>query len=274
MLGPNIVNADLGRIIDWNLQADALGMDTITLGSTLATAMELKERGLFAELPVGFDDFGAMKGLIEDIAYRRGVGDELAEAACAWRGSGGARAGDAVQGAGVRGVRAAGAVGHGLGYAVSNRGACHINGGYLVFFEALGPVNIDPLTPLAKPALTVFQQNTLEAIAAAGGCIFTSYAVIPDVPSWAVNPHGLTARIANGALKLTRFVLGSQGKMSPNGMPFHLPLLPHSLAVETYTGMKMNLGLFSAVGERGYTLERLFNLREGLLADEDALPRG
>jgi ferredoxin len=273
MLGPNLVNADLGRIIDWNLQADALGMDTITLGSTLATAMELKERGLFAELPVGFDDFGAMKQLIEDVAYRRGVGDEIAEGSLRMARKRGAPE-LAMQSKGMEfaAYEPRGAVGHGLGYAVSNRGGCHINGGYLVFFEALGPLNIDPLTPLAKPALTVFQQNTLEAIAAVGGCIFTSYAVIPDVPSWAVNPHGLTARIANEALKLSRFLLGSQGKMSPNGMPFHLPLLPHSKAVETYTGMKMNLGLFSAVGERGYTLERLFNLREGLLADEDSLP--
>jgi aldehyde:ferredoxin oxidoreductase len=273
MLGSNIVNADLAKIIEWNLLADALGMDTITLGSTLATAMELRERGLFAELPVGFEDQAAMSQVIEDIAYRRGVGDELAEGSLRMARRRGAPE-LAMQSKGLEfaAYEPRGAVGHGLGYAVSNRGGCHINGGYLVFFEALGPVNIDPLTPLAKPALTVFQQNTMEAVAAAGGCIFTTYAVIPDTPSWAINPHGLSARLVGQALKLTRFVLGSQGKMKPDGMPFHLPLLPHSKAIATYTGMKTNLGLFSAVGERGYTLERLFNMREGLLAEEDALP--
>ncbi|MBI5498987.1 MAG: 4Fe-4S binding protein [Deltaproteobacteria bacterium] len=273
MLGPNIVNPDLEKIIEWNLLADALGLDTITLGSTLATAMELKERGLLPELPVSFEDSASMTQLIEDIAYRRGIGDELAEGSLRMaRRRGAPELSMSSKGMEFAAYEPRGAVGHGLGYAVSNRGGCHINGGYLVFFEALGPLNIDPLTPLAKPALTVFQQNTMEAVAAAGGCIFTTYAVIPDVPSWAVNPHGLAARLTGQALKLTRFLLGSQGKMKPDGMPFHLPLLPHSKALATWTGMKMNLGLFSAVGERGYTLERLFNLREGILADEDALP--
>ena len=31
-----------------------------------------------------------------------------------------------------------GAVGQGLGYAVANRGGCHLNGGYLVVLEGLG----------------------------------------------------------------------------------------------------------------------------------------
>ena len=272
MLGPNIVNPDLPKIIEWNLLADALGMDTITLGSTLATAMELKERGLLPELPVSFEDQAAMTQLIEDIAYRRGIGDELAEGSMRLaRRRGAPELSMHSKGMEFAAYEPRGAVGHGLGYAVSNRGGCHINGGYLVFFEALGALNIDPLTPLAKPALTVFQQNTMEAVAAAGGCIFTTYAVIPDLPSW-ISVHGTAARVAGKVLKLTRFLLGNQGKMKPDGMPFHLPLLPHSKAVETWTGMKMNLGLFSAVGERGYTLERLFNLREGILADEDSLP--
>ncbi|MBN1770414.1 MAG: 4Fe-4S binding protein [Deltaproteobacteria bacterium] len=273
MFGPNINNADLPSIFRWNLLCDALGMDTISAGSTIATAMELRERGLFPELPVSFEDHAAMDGLLEDIAWRRGVGAELADGSLRLAERRGAPE-LAMQSKGLEfaAYEPRGAVGHGLGYAVSNRGGCHINGGYLVFFEALGPVNIDPLTPLAKPALTVFQQNTMEAVAAAGGCIFTTYAVIPDVPSWAVNPHGWQARLVNQVLQLTRFALGGQGKMSPGAMPFHLPLLPHTRALAAYTGVKMNLGLFSAVGERAYTLERMINLREGLLAETDALP--
>ena len=41
-----------------------------------------------------------------------------------------------------------GAVGHGLGYAVSNRGGCHLSGGYVIFFEANGPITVDPYTCL------------------------------------------------------------------------------------------------------------------------------
>ncbi|MBW2594249.1 MAG: aldehyde:ferredoxin oxidoreductase, partial [Deltaproteobacteria bacterium] len=36
---------------------------------------------------------------------------------------------------------------------------------------------------------------------------------------------------------------------------------------------KMNFGLFTRAGERGYNLERLFNLREGIRKDKDALAK-
>jgi aldehyde:ferredoxin oxidoreductase len=37
--------------------------------------------------------------------------------------------------------------------------------------------------------------------------------------------------------------------------------------------MKMKFGDFLTVGERGYNLERLFNLREGMKKDDDTLPK-
>ncbi len=36
--------------------------------------------------------------------------------------------------------------------------------------------------------------------------------------------------------------------------------------------MPMDFGRFARIGERGYTLERLFNLREGVGAQADTLP--
>ena len=273
MFGPNIENPDLPLIFEWNYLADQLGMDTISLGSTLATAMELKERGLFPELPVSFGDFEAMEGLLYDTAYRRGVGAEIAEGARALAEARGApELAMHAKGMEFAAYEPRGAVGHGLGYATSNRGGCHLNGGYLIFFEALGPLNIDPLTPHAKPELTVFQQNTLEALSACGSCIFTSYAVIPDLPGWATSAHGHGARLVGKVLEQLRFALVGQGKMSEGMLPFHLPLIPHSRTLEELTGIPMSLGRFSALGERGFTLERLFNLREGLSADDDALP--
>lgn len=274
MFGSNIENRDLKRIYDWNRLCDLLGMDTISLGSTLAAAMELKERGLMPDLPVAFGDHAAMDDLLHDIAWRRGIGDALAEGSMRMA----ARYGAPEVAMHSKGMEFAAyepraAVGHGLGYATSNRGGCHLNGGYLVFFEALGPVNIDPLTPLAKPALAIFQQNTFEAVAASGGCIFPTYAILPDMPAWAANPHGAGARLFGEVLKMSRRVLGGQGRMSPNSLGFHLPLIPHTRSIETLTGMRMRLGSFTAVGERGFTLERLFNLREGLTAEDDALPK-
>ena len=37
--------------------------------------------------------------------------------------------------------------------------------------------------------------------------------------------------------------------------------------------MKMDYGLFARVGARGYTMERLFNLREGIGKNEDTLAK-
>jgi aldehyde:ferredoxin oxidoreductase len=274
MFGPNIENSSLRSIINWNHQCDRVGLDTISLGSTLATAMELKERGLLPDLPVSFGHFDGLETLIDDIAWRRNdIGDALAEGAMRLARTCG-EPGLAMHSKGMEfaAYEPRGAVGHGLGYAVSNRGGCHLNGGYLVFFEALGPLNMDPLTPTSKPMWVVFQQNLFEALSACGGCIFPSYAVIPDLPGFLASPTSLSARVGNKILQGARFALGGQGKMKAGLLPFHLPLVPHSKALETLTGIPMSLGLFTAIGERGYTLERLFNLREGLTAADDALP--
>lgn len=41
------------------------------------------------------------------------------------------------------------AIGQGLGYAVSNRGGCHLNAGYMVLFEGLG-LSINPYSKKEK----------------------------------------------------------------------------------------------------------------------------
>jgi aldehyde:ferredoxin oxidoreductase len=56
-------------------------------------------------------------------------------------------------------------------------------------------------------------------------------------------------------------------------MRYHLPMLPHSKALKLATGMDMDFGRFLRVGERGFTMERLYNLREGFTAKDDTLPR-
>jgi aldehyde:ferredoxin oxidoreductase len=59
-------------------------MDTVSLGATLAWAMECFERGLLTledtgGVPLQFHDADGVIKLVEMIAYRRGVGDLLAE---------------------------------------------------------------------------------------------------------------------------------------------------------------------------------------------------
>ena len=69
---------DLEAIIHWNYQLDLLGMDSISAGTVIGFAAELQERGLW-NCGIEFGKKDNIAQVIEDIAYRRGVGDELAE---------------------------------------------------------------------------------------------------------------------------------------------------------------------------------------------------
>ena len=78
MLGSNIGVNQLGKVAILNRMADELGLDTISLGNVLGFAMEATEKGLLKD-GVEWGDFERARQLVEDIAYRRGLGDLLAE---------------------------------------------------------------------------------------------------------------------------------------------------------------------------------------------------
>jgi len=78
MLGSNIGLGDLGHVAALNRTADEFGLDTISLGNVIGFAMEASEKGLINE-KVPWGEFDQTESLIEDIAYRRGLGDTLAE---------------------------------------------------------------------------------------------------------------------------------------------------------------------------------------------------
>jgi aldehyde:ferredoxin oxidoreductase len=78
MLGSNIGLGHLGRVAALNRIADEFGLDTISLGNVIGFAMEASEKGLIEE-KVSWGKFKATKALVEDIAYRRGLGNILAE---------------------------------------------------------------------------------------------------------------------------------------------------------------------------------------------------
>jgi aldehyde:ferredoxin oxidoreductase len=50
-------------------------------------------------------------------------------------------------------------------------------------------------------------------------------------------------------------------------------MLPHTKALAMATGMEMDFGRFIRMGERGFTMERLYNIREGFTAKDDRLAR-
>jgi aldehyde:ferredoxin oxidoreductase len=78
MLGSNIGLGNLRQVAALNRIADELGLDTISLGNVLGFAMETSQKGLTPE-EISWGKFTETKALINDIAYRRGFGDVLAE---------------------------------------------------------------------------------------------------------------------------------------------------------------------------------------------------
>jgi aldehyde:ferredoxin oxidoreductase len=83
-LGVNLGVDDLIAVCKANEMCNSLGLDTVSLGATLAWAMECFEKGLLTlddtgGVPLVFRDGDAVVRLVEMIAHRRGVGDLLAE---------------------------------------------------------------------------------------------------------------------------------------------------------------------------------------------------
>ncbi|MDZ4168716.1 MAG: aldehyde ferredoxin oxidoreductase family protein [Coriobacteriia bacterium] len=269
LMGSNLENPDLDFICRANVLLDDLGMDTMTTGVTLSLAMELAEQGV-ADFPVRFGSTDGLLDLLSDIAYRRRFGAELADGSRAL----GARYKASDYAMHVKGLELAayeprGAFGHALGYATSNRGGCHLNGGYMVALEGLG-LDMKRTSTRGKPALTAMFQDLMEAVSATGTCLFTTYAVLPGpVVRHKRKPlgHAVTAAlsIASGPLALLRAL--------PSGMlAIPMPLIPHIRAIELATGERWGFGGFWQVGRRGFALERELALRFGVTAADDTLP--
>ncbi len=78
LFGSNIGNADLETINIINYYADILGMDTISLGGTIAFAMELQEKGM-ADFGLSFGSLDDLVEVLHKIANREGIFSELAD---------------------------------------------------------------------------------------------------------------------------------------------------------------------------------------------------
>ena len=269
LLGSGILNHDLPAILKWNYELDELGMDTISAASTLGYAMEANEKGLW-DNGLSFGSIDGISALWEDIAYRRGVGDELANGSrwCSEK-YGGKEFANHAKGMELAAYEPRRSVGLGLGYAVSNRGGCHLNGGYMIIVEGLA-LNVDPQTPHAKPDFTVIFQDLMEAVSSCGQCLFTTYAFFP--PPLISNPQSWYTKLFCAAVPHIGGVLRLLNKF-PRVVCFHLPVIfNQSKALHLVTGMPVTFGSFLKAGKRGYTLERYINTRFGITAKDDALP--
>ncbi len=270
LLGGGILNSDMQSILDWNYQLDELGMDTISAASTLAFAMEANETGLW-DNGLEFGKTDDISKVWEDIAYRRGIGDELANGSrwCSEK-YGGKEFAIHSKGMELAAYEPRRTVGLGLGYAVSNRGGCHLNGGYMVLVEGLS-LNVDQQNPHAKPDFTIIFQNLMEAVSSSGQCLFTTYAFLP-APIIS-HPQSWYTKAFCKIVPYIGFVLRLVNKLPAKVMHFHIPLLfNQSKALKYITGMPVTFGTFFEAGKRGYTLERHINTRFGVDSKADALP--
>jgi aldehyde:ferredoxin oxidoreductase len=81
-MGANIGNSDLDFLFESNILCNILGLDPTSLGYVISMAMECLENGV--EIPglttsLGWGQTEAIRQIIHDIASRRGAGDLLAE---------------------------------------------------------------------------------------------------------------------------------------------------------------------------------------------------
>lgn len=269
LLGGGILNKDLYHILKWNKELDDLGLDTISASNTLAYAMEANERGLWNN-GLKFGDIEGISKIWDDIAYRRGIGNELAEGSKRLSEKyGGKEFAMQSKGLELAAYEPRMAVGQGLGYAVSNRGGCHLNGGYLVILEGLG-LNIDAQTPHSKADFTMMFQDLMEMISATGQCLFTSYAFFPGF--LITRPNGAIATAANKLLPHLGWAIRLMNKF-PRVLAFHLPVFHHTKMMQKAVGMPMTFGKYLQTGERGFNLERAVNVRFGVSAAKDSLPK-
>ena len=269
--GPNIGASDLGAVINLNYACDLLGMDTISAASSIAFAMELAGRGM-AGFDVEFGKIDNLEDVLKKISRREGIYSDLAEGSKKMSEKyGGGEFAMHTKGLEMASYEPRRSVGMGLGYAVSNRGGCHLNGGYLALLESVGVISADAQNPGGKAELTVFMQNVLEAVGAAGFCYFSAQTFIPAV-FFRLGPNHFITRLVGKIIPLAglpvRLMLAMKSFLRFNT----LYLLPHAEAVRLATGLPMYTGEFIKLGERSYNLERLFNYREGLRGTDDSLP--
>jgi len=124
--GPQCDIASIEHNVRYNQLVDDLGMDSISTGVTVAWAMEMAEKGIH-DFGVHFGNEEEMLKIIEDMAYRRGAGAELADgvkvASEKWGGTDFAMHSKGLE---FPQYEPRGSFGMAASYAVSDRGACHM----------------------------------------------------------------------------------------------------------------------------------------------------
>lgn len=232
-LGSCCGNTRLDAIIEANRLCDELGMDTMSVGVTIAFAMECYERGLITKndtdgIELKFGNFEAIVELTKKIAAKEGFGKILSD--------GSRKAAEQIGGEAVKysmqtkGLEFAGHSPRGLksmslAYATGTRGGSHHDSRPSAEYGAL-----DRRTVEGKAKHVYNCQHMC-----------------------AVGDSMVICRFAEKALGL----ILTDKYVEP---------------VNIVTGFNLDLAELNTIGERIFNLERAFNIRCGLRAKDDDLP--
>ncbi|MHB1161858.1 MAG: aldehyde ferredoxin oxidoreductase family protein, partial [Chloroflexota bacterium] len=242
---------DLAAVAKGNELCNRYGLDTISVGTTIAFAMEAFQAGHLTAadtdgLELRFGNADAMLRAITAIAERRGIGDLLAEGVriAARRLGGGAEA-LAIHSKGQefpmhepRGKRSLA-----IGYAVSPTGACHMEAPHDTDFEAPGGAGLEALEPMG---------------------------ILEPVDSLDMGPAKVRLFYNGQQLWNLYNCVGLCDFVGTPIGPFTLPMLVDY--VSAVTGWNTSSYELIKVGERSQNMARLFNIREGFTAADDDLP--
>ena len=253
--GAEVGCKDFNTILAGNHLVNYYGLDTLETGSMIAWAMELFEKGILTEketegLKLEFGNDAAVLELIEQIATRKGFGDTIAEGplrAAKRIGKGSEKYLVHVKGMSNLHSDERMTPSLALGIATASRGSDHLRSRPAIDLYHLpepvlreifsnptpydGPLSSEYTSYDGKPRMVQWQEMLYEAVDCLGVCKF--HAVF----------------------------------LSPNMLSFD-----HFSKLLYYnTGIKMTPEEIWGVADRAYTLERLFNIREGLKRKDDWL---
>ena len=238
--GSNCGIDDLAAISKANEICNAYSLDTISAGTTIAFAMECFENGILTESDTGgielrFGNADAMVKMVEMIAKREGFGDVLAEGA----------------------MRAAQKIGKD-----AEKYAMHIKGQELPMHEPRYKQGMG-MGYAISPTGADHTQSIHDSGGGPGKMV--NLGVLDELPA-----DDLSAK------KVRMFVYEQHWKSFGNcaGLCMFLPYSYNQIAeiVQALTGWDVTTWELMKVGERGTTMARAFNMREGLTTKDDYLP--
>lgn len=230
---------------------DELGLDAQTAGSTIAMAMELYERGILTKdqtdgLEFNFGDPEVMMEAIQRIAYRKGVGDLLADGTKVLGENFKAEYyAPHIKGLEIDATDPRRFVTRALSYAVSTRGSCHLRS-YPYVDEFITKEE-------AEEWFGESEVSNAASIVGKGKMI-----------AWTENWVALADML--GICKFAWYRSRRFKKLIERGINLTAKLY------KAATGIEINDTDFLKCGERVYNIERLFNYNNGIRRKDDVPP--